>query len=140
MKPSQVRERVLDDHMELRDLIEAVEALSDAFEKGGDASGIALREHATALYEVFAAHLSLEDAFLIPALREIPEAGAAMADRLEREHREQRELILYLLGRLQQQERPTSLVANEVRSFAEYLRSDMMHEEATILNESLLRD
>ena len=36
--------------------------------------------------------------------------------------------------------RPTTLIASELRSFSEYLRRDMLHEEETILGEGLLAD
>ena len=140
MRPSEVHARVLDDHAALRERIDVIDALSDSFEKGGREVGTELREQAAALYEVFAAHLSLEDAHLVPALEKLPEIGPPLASRLLREHREQRELILYLLSRLEQEEHPTSLIASEIQNFANYLRTDMMHEESAIVREELLQD
>jgi hypothetical protein len=90
-----------------------------------------------ALFESFASHLAFEDAQLVPALRAIPERGKELADRLEREHREQRELLDYLLNRLEEEKRPTTLVARELEGFSAYLRVDMSYEESMILRENL---
>jgi hypothetical protein len=81
----------------------------------------------------FASHLSFEDAQLAPILRAIPGNGDALADRLAREHREQRELLHYLVGRLRQESRPTTLITRELTSLCEYLRQDMGHEEVNLV-------
>lgn len=134
MDPKAVRERILDDHGRLRDQLAAIESLADRFEKAGAEVGAELREHGLVLCELFASHLSFEDAQLSPILRAIPGRGDALADRLAREHREQRELLRFLVGRLEQESRPTTLVARELASFCEYLREDMAHEEAHLLH------
>jgi hemerythrin-like domain-containing protein len=140
MEPAEARAQILDEHDRLRDRLDEIEELTTRFEKGGPDVGRALREQGVALFEVFAAHLNLEDAQLVPALRTIPERGDGLARRLEREHKEQRELLTYLLSRLEQESRPTTLVARELQGFCEYLRLDMGHEEATLLQEAILRD
>jgi hypothetical protein len=49
-------------------------------------------------------------------------------------------LLQYLVSRLKGSPRPTLLVAREVQNFAEYLRHDMNHEEATLLTAASLPD
>jgi hypothetical protein len=133
MDPKAVRDRILEDHDRLRAQPAEIESLADCFEKAGAEVGAELREHGVALCEQFAAHLAYEDAQLVPILRAIPGRGDALADRLAREHREQRELLHFLVGRLGQQRRPTTLIARELLSLCAYLREDMAHEEANLV-------
>ena len=140
MKPSEVRERILTEHDKLREIITALAASARNFDPGDPAAGRELRAAGLACFEAFAAHLKSEDALLGPALEKIPENGSDMAERLRREHREQRELLDFLVRRLEDNERPSSLVVEELHNFAEYVRLDMCHEEATILRGDLLRD
>ena len=138
MKPTQVRSRVLDDHARLRWRLDEIESLAQRFEAGDAEGDPTLRKRGLALYESFAEHLDLEDRLLAPALRA---AGAPeRALRLAHEHREQRELLGYLLGRLKKQGQPTTLVARELRNFVEYVRFDMTHEEETMLTAAVLSD
>ena len=140
MRRSEVRTRVLHDHSELRKRLDRIDDLSDRFEKEGAEIGEELRECSAALYEIFSAHLALEDAHLVPALEALPGTGPTLANRLVREHKEQRELILFLLRRLEDETRPTTLMAREVKGFADYLRTDMAYEESVLLKENLLSD
>jgi hemerythrin-like domain-containing protein len=133
VESSEIRERVCADHSTLRVMLDEIEQLSQRFERGDDGVGDSLREHGVALYQCFAAHLAMEDAILVPALRDSGVEGERAATRLGHEHHEQRELIGYLLGRLDKQRAPTLLVARELRNFAEYLRLDMEHEETNVL-------
>jgi hemerythrin-like domain-containing protein len=137
MKSDEVRQRVLADHAELRERLDAIEALADRFERSDEAVGSELRERGLALYARFSAHLEIEERYLIPALRAASREGARRAERLHHEHDEQRELLRYLTGRISQQPSPTALIARELRSFAQYLRQDMGHEEQTLLDEAL---
>lgn len=134
-----VRKRILAEHAALRSALDEIDALSEAFRHGEPGSGSRLRQCGRSFVEIFAAHILTEDVLLVGALRGI-ESGVDLADRLMREHREQRELVGYLLGRLADDERPTTLVASEMRSFSHLVRIDMEHEEGTILREDLLGD
>ncbi len=139
LNPGQVRDRILAEHAALRSALDELDALSEGFRQGEKGLAARLREHGKAFVEVFAAHILTEDTLLVDALRSLGE-GDGLVDRLAHEHREQRELIGYLLGRLTDDARPTSLVASEMRSFSRLVRIDMEHEEGTILHEDLLRD
>jgi hemerythrin-like domain-containing protein len=133
MSGEKIREAILAEHGQLRRMLDELAPLADRFETGETGVGVALRDAARALYETFAAHLAREEHSLEPALRGLGTEGQRMADRLAREHAEQRELLTYLVGRLRNAANPTLLVAREVRNFIEYLRLDMTHEETTLL-------
>jgi iron-sulfur cluster repair protein YtfE (RIC family) len=121
-------------------MLDALVPLAQRFERGGESDGAKLRAEALALYETFAAHLLHEESTLEPALRARGADGSRLADRLAHEHKEQRALLQYLVGRLADNPRPTLLVAREVQNFAEYLRNDMIHEESTLLTAAALPD
>jgi hemerythrin-like domain-containing protein len=140
MKASEVRKQVLEDHTALRGMLDEIEQLADEFEHGNAEVEKTLRDRGLALYERFSTHLDLEDSTLAQALRSFAPSGEELADRLAREHEEQRELLRFLIRRLEEQSRPTILVARELRNFAGYLRYDMDHEEQTMLGEDVLSD
>ncbi|UCE84709.1 MAG: hemerythrin domain-containing protein [Deltaproteobacteria bacterium] len=140
MKPSEVRKRILEEHAALRRLLAEVEGLAERYEDGSADLAPMLLERGRTLYESLAAHLDVEDAYLAPALRAAGAEGERRAESLAHEHREQRELLRYLLGRIHELQRPTILIAREVRSFVGYVRVDMEHEEKTILSEAVFRD
>jgi hemerythrin-like domain-containing protein len=135
----QVRRQVLAGHAVLRDELDDLEVVLQDFESGKTESGSRLRERGVRLFDLFAAHLGLEDEVLIGVLRR-QESGESLAEMLTEEHREQRELLSFLLSRLEDDERPSSLVARELSSFVEVLRIDMAHEEATVLRTDLFQD
>lgn len=138
MKPDEIRTRILEEHEKLRVMLDELDDLNKRFENNEEAMSSEIRELGAGLFESLAAHLALEDAMLVPAL-EATKDGAGRGARLKREHVEQRAILRYLLGRLEEEGRPTALVANELRSFSVYLRRDMQHEEQPILQEGLLR-
>jgi hemerythrin-like domain-containing protein len=138
MEREEVRTRILSEHAQLRELLDELVGHIERFQYGSHEIGAELRARGIAFFEVFASHISLEDATLVPALRELGQEGNHLAERLAHEHQEQRELIRYLLARLEHDDRPSLVVAQELRNFSEYVRQDMAHEEETILREDLL--
>jgi hemerythrin-like domain-containing protein len=139
MEAAVVRSRILEQHAELRGMLDEIKDLTDRFEAEGETVGEALRERGLALYARFEEHLGFEDRFLAPALRVAHARGVEAANRLANEHGEQRELLRYLLDRLKHQRQPTLLVVRELRSFSEYVREDMAHEEEKLLGEDVFR-
>lgn len=133
------RLRVIEEHQKLRGMLDHLDELTKRF-SADEEVGDELREAGASLFEVLAAHLALEDSVLVPALVDSVEGGAQLADRLQREHTEQREMLRFLVRRLEEENRPTALIWNELKSFSGYLRRDMRHEEETILREGLLPD
>lgn len=138
MDTEETRSRIFEEHSRLRGMLDALELTIERFETGGREVGQELREQGVELFEVFAAHIQLEDAALVPALSSLGESGKTRAERLAHEHVEQRELIEFLLERLADDRRPSLVVARELRSFVQYVRQDMAHEDEMLMSEDLL--
>jgi len=138
MKPSEIRARVLEDHADLRVLLDAVEDLAVRAESGREAAVARLRERGEALAYRLRDHLALEDEQLLPLLRR--ERGAEAVEQLNAEHRDQRMVIEFILERLDDSLRPTRLLVREIETFAELLRADMAGEEEEFLRELSERD
>jgi hemerythrin-like domain-containing protein len=140
MRPSEVRERILIDHQRIRGLVAEVEALAERVRAGRVELCSKLRERGTALYEQLCRHLDLEDVVLAGALRKVDAWGEERAEELEIEHSEQRELLAYLLQRLDDSSQPATLLVEDLIQFTALLRDDMKREERDLLSEELLRD
>jgi hemerythrin-like domain-containing protein len=140
MKPSEVRRRILEEHTRIRALLDAVEELVARFQRGDPAVREPLRERGMELHDALCEHLDREDRILTEALRQADAWGEERAERLADEHREQRELFAYILARLRDSERPTTLLARELQNFVDILRVDMRHEEETELSDRVLHD
>jgi iron-sulfur cluster repair protein YtfE (RIC family) len=140
---AEIRDEIAGQHVELRELLGEIEILAERFENSteDDADvGRDLHDRGRLLYEKFSAHMDREQALLEPVLRQSGPDGERLANRLRNEHHEQRELLKYLMARLEQHPEPTILVARELQHFAGFLRYEMAHEEATLLSPSALKD
>jgi iron-sulfur cluster repair protein YtfE (RIC family) len=138
---SEIRSQITEQHAELRELLGEIEILAERFEKSTEGSphvGRELLDRGRVLYEKFAAHLESEQTLLEPVFRESGSEGEQFANRLQNEHHEQRELLKYLMARLEQRPEPTILIARELRHFAGFLHYEMEHEEETMLSSSVL--
>ena len=139
MKPSEIRSRILSDHERLRGDLDRLEALVSDL-RGGRAALGTLRMDGGALIARLQAHMRWEESYLLPALRDADAWGEERAERLTREHREQRELLDFLNARLRDEAQPAALVARDVDHLIALLRDDMREEEADLLDERVLRD
>jgi iron-sulfur cluster repair protein YtfE (RIC family) len=139
---SEIRSELEGQHGELRELLAEIEALARRFEaSAGDSPvGGELAERGRVLYEKFGAHLAREQELLEPALGQGGAEGERLVQRLQNEHREQRELLKYLMGRLEQHPEPTIVIARELQNFAGFLRFEMKHEEETLFSTPVLGD
>jgi iron-sulfur cluster repair protein YtfE (RIC family) len=138
---SEIRNEIAGQHAELRELLGEIEILAERFEKSTESDadhGRGLRDRGFVLYDKFGAHLNSEQALLEPLLRKSGPMGERLANRLRNEHHEQRELLKYLMSRLEQQPEPTILIARELQHFAGFLRYEMENEEETFLSLSIL--
>jgi hemerythrin-like domain-containing protein len=140
MRASHVRRRILVDHEHLRGLLDEVDQRAVRVARGAEEDVGALRALGLQLLRRFREHLALEDHLLAPALRRAGRIGRERAERLDADHREQRELLDYLLEKVRDPSRPAAVLAAEWRSFVELLRDDMAEEELTILERELLED
>jgi hypothetical protein len=140
---SEIRNEIIGQHAELGDLLGEIEILAECFGKlteNGVDLGHELRDRGLVLYDKFGAHLDYEQMLLEPLLRKLGPVGERLASRLRNEHHEQRELLKYLMSRLEQRPEPTILIARELQHFAGFLRYEMVHEEETLLSPSVLKD
>ena len=140
MRPSEVRERVLADHEELRHRLGPIERMARAVLAQQPCSPSALRQETEALLDRLAIHMRWEDLHLVPVLREADGWGDVRIDRFAKEHLEQRELLEYILRQLHDDDRPDDVMARNVVDFAALLRADMDDEESVFLDERVVRD
>jgi len=138
MRARRVRERILSDHESLRGLLEEVDQQAFQVGRGAEEGVGRLRPLGLQLLRQFSEHLALEDRLLAPALRRAGPAGRERAEQLDADHREQRELLDYLLDKVRDRSRPATVVAADWRNFIELVLDDMAQEEATILERGML--
>ncbi len=136
MRATEIRHRILAEHSELRRMLDEIEALAAGFGAGSPEAAPELRERGLQFFSRFRSHLELEERLLAPALR-VAEGGRRF-DWLQHEHRQQRQRLNYLLGRMSRQHQSALLIARELRNFVQYLRQDMAHEEETLLSDEIL--
>jgi hemerythrin-like domain-containing protein len=137
MEPREIRERIRADHAALRPLLAAVAELARRVEAGQEEAVEPLRERGVALHDRFAEHLALEDRILLPFVRRSTGDGPARAERIAREHTEQRLLLDYILGRLRDQRRPSLVLGRELLGFVDLLQDEMEEEERDVLDAPL---
>jgi hypothetical protein len=134
MKPSQVRDYIGHQHIQLRILFVEVEnACRDALDGRGDARPLLGK-----LVREVLDHITVEDRVLLPALREIDAWGPARAAHVAAEHAKQREELAALrnLARLG----PGDEAARVGLDMISALMIDMDGEERDLLGPDLLRD
>jgi hemerythrin-like domain-containing protein len=140
LTPSEVRLKVLNEHRHLRVLLSELQTLSRRVATADREAETLLRERGAALHDFFCQHLDLEDRILFPALRAAGPRGEEQARRMEGEHREQRELMEYILRKILDGARPPLLLARDLGDLAERLHRDICEEEDLMLGEGVLRD
>ncbi len=140
MKPREIRQRVLADHAFLKGMLAELDHRAFCVLEGRDEDGRALRSCGLSFHARFAEHLAFEDRFLEPALRAGGLAGIEHARRLTEDHREQRELLDYILAGLRDLNRPARVIAGQMRSLVELVLDDMALEERTITKGAVLGD
>lgn len=140
MLPSQVRRTILDQHVWLHEFLSGMQALAGRVEGGEQDLAAKLRERTAAMSDRFLRHLEFEEAYLVPALRDADAWGEERAERLLREHDEQRERFRALMHGLRQPCADARTLARDVRTLVRDLLADMEHEERDLLSERLLHD
>lgn len=140
MLPSQVRRTILDDHEHLRGALSALESLAKALARGHAEPLAAALEALEAMKGRFFDHLDLEEAIMVPALRDADAWGPERADLVLREHAEQRVELEDLVVELRREDLATEAVGKRILAWIEALRVDMEHEESAVLDPDLLRD
>lgn len=140
LTPSQVRQRILDEHDNLRRLLIDLDALADAVLDGNSGLGARLRDKSTEIYEILRDHIDLEDRILAPALRETPGFGELREQRLLEHHAEQRKAFETAIAELRIGPPSPRSLARRIRELVADIRVDMAREDKDLLNPDLLKD
>ena len=140
MKPREIRKQILADHAFLRGMLDELDQRAIRVLEGRDNEGSTLRDYGLSFLSRFTEHLAFEDRFLGPALEAAGPSGIEHAKHLTDDHREQRELLSYILAGLEDVDRPAQVVAGGMRDLVELILRDMALEEETILKRAVLRD
>lgn len=140
MQPSEVRERVLHDHVALRELIERMESLARQVVEGRAHSTADLCGVAERLLSTLLRHMDWEDRQLVPVLAESDAWGPERARQLSAEHLGQREQLGAALAGLGDRTRPATELARSLLELAHTLLRDMEEEESAFLDPGVLRD
>jgi hypothetical protein len=140
VQPSEIRRRILDDHETIRAMLVSVERVAREVLAGDSGQKSSLRFQGETLLSRLGEHMAWEDRYLRPALLDTPGFGEARAERLDRDHAEQRELLGYALASLADASRPALVVARNLLDLVALLRADMADEEHHLVSEKVLRD
>ena len=140
MRPREIRRYILTDHAFLRHMLDELDQLAFRVLEGREDELSARRDCGLSFHSKLSEHLAFEDRFLAPALRAAGLAGIEHSKHLTDDHREQRELLRYILSGLRDRNRPARVVAGELRSLVELILDDMALEEMTIIRGAVLRD
>jgi hypothetical protein len=138
VNPSDVRARVLAEHLWLSEKLTRLEESAAAVISGRIGESGQLRERCRNLCESLWFHLATEDELLVPLLRDLDAWGEVRVERVQNDHQTQRAEIAELKRKVESID-PVTL-AEAVLPFAKALRADMEHEEMVSLNRDLLRD
>jgi hemerythrin-like domain-containing protein len=139
MDSAEVRERVLRDHAALRATAAEVESLARSVLGGSRGLRREFSDLGESLLESLESHITWEDDHLAPVLR----AGAWGEERealMRQDHREQRQVLRYLLEKLRDRQRPIDLLARNLLDFSAMLRDDMTDEEQAPFDSGAPRD
>ena len=138
MKPSEVRSLVLAEHVELRNRLIEIDAITSHILAGPAGGERSLREKISQLCALLERHLALEETTLLPAIHDVDAWGPVRADHLQKEHQAQR-AALARMGRICIQAAIVEL-ARTAQTFGRSLLEDIRLEEQELLNPNLLRD
>jgi hypothetical protein len=140
MKPREIRNYILTDHAFLRGMLDDLDQRAFRVLEGREDEISTLRDGGLSFHSKFEEHLAFEDRFLAPALRAAGLAGVEHSKHLADDHREQRELLTYILSGLRDQTRPARVIADQLRGLVELILDDMALEDMTIIRGAVLRD
>jgi uncharacterized coiled-coil protein SlyX len=136
--PTHVRKQVLEQHGELRALLQRVsDHTAPEGSGGGELDSVRLRTTALELARRFRDHLSFEAEALKPVFAVLDAWGPERIRELENEHARQRQELDALLGRFESRENVDQL-ALALRGLVADLLRDMDEEEEGCLRASLL--
>lgn len=127
MDATVLRTVILGEHAAIRAELRELDLLAERVSAGRGDVGC-LRTRGRLLQRRIAAHLDFED-------RHLPSAAGVTdeeARQISREHDEQRELLAYVGGQLEDADRVPQLLGNTLRSLVTALLEDMRQEERAV--------
>ena len=138
MKPSELRARVLADHVQLRKLLSEVIGVATRTLAGEKTNPTRLHAKARQLRGALLAHIDMEDKLLYPAIVDVDAWGPVRGDRMRHEHAEQRAALARFAA---VEWRVSTLdMARALDELGNQILEDMHHEEHELLDPDLLRD
>lgn len=140
MLPSEIRERILQDHAVIRTRLGELVALIRRVHHADPKAARLLTQRGRSFLEFFLSHLELENRLLVPTLRDTDAWGAARAERVLREHGEQSAEARTLIEALADPFESALELAEQLENFVAALEVDMAAEERGSLSRDLLRD
>ena len=140
LSPSEVRARILSEHVFIRSRAEQLLELIQRVRAGDRSAEQALIQEGCAFLEDLIRHIEHENRVLVPALREIDAWGEVRADEVLAEHREQVAEARSLIEALADAFTRASVAADQLEDFLAILATDMASEERLLLSPDLLRD
>lgn len=139
LDPSEVRDRVLSQHEDLRARLVQLTQLS-RLAADDRAARATLREGLLDLVAFLDAHMALEDDILLPALMAADAFGDVRSDRLHDHHADDRTRAEAIRSDLADPRVAAEVLVRWCERLAEDLRLEMADEEATLLRPDILRD
>lgn len=137
MDACHARSRILSDHATLRELLRRV-ASHARTAAGEETARHRLRDVLAELRKKLEQHLTFEDVFLAPLLRDADAWGEVRVDDMTRDHAGQRAILVALTEDAADGSRSITAVAEELDWFASCLERDMREEEEKLLSAAAL--
>lgn len=138
MNPSELRARVLAEHVQLRKLLSEVIGVATRALAGEKTNPARLHAKARQLRAALLAHIDMEDKLLYPAILDLDAWGPVRADRMKQEHAEQRAALARFAA---VEWRVTTVeLARALDELGNHILEDMHREEQELLDPDLLRD
>lgn len=138
MRPSEIREDLLAQHGELRQLLAAARFAAERWTLG-EAERIVLRDALAALLDALRSHNAHEESALREVLRGADSWGPVREQIMDDAHVDEHGEVFALLARLGETEDPVA-TRGALDAFAARLLDHMAREEAVCLDPSVLRD
>lgn len=138
MKPIEVRARILEEHAQLRGLLDRARREAGQALNRSKPAAIALRSTTLALCKFMRGHLDTEDRYLLPLLETSTPWGRRRAAHLRDEHEAQRGMLMGLEDAVRRQSDPE--LGRAVEAVVPVLEEDMAAEERLILSPEALRE
>lgn len=141
LTPTEIRDRVQAQHEEIREMMQAVEAMARALPERQELTSRVPRA-VMVLTDIIELHMLFEERYLFPALEAAPGFGVRGVRRLEREHARQREELTQLSGLFVDVDVAIEGEARslqwKVRMLSRWLLDDMAEEEREALRPGVL--